>query len=132
MSAMSRERKEFLHGIFTTALEGGIGYWSQASAYRWSKAGDGNVDDLEKFVAIVAEWDDEKNDYLHGEKDLTINRAVIQKGLRLIGDRVVKVRDDIYKNVVAADRSNGEAGDIDSEIADCIVQAGLFGDIIYG
>lgn len=130
MAALSRERKEFLHCIFTTALEGGIGYWSQAATYRWSMAGDSNVDDLDGFIAIIGEFDESTGKYRH-DKPLTINRAVIQKGLARLADKDFKVRDDIRKTALAGSAMN-DAGDIDAEIADVIVQAGLFGEIIYG
>jgi hypothetical protein len=132
MPKLSPERKEFLHGVFTTALEGGIGYWSQASKYRWSQGDEAQTEDLDGFIAVVHPLNDDESGYV--KKGLTVNRAVIQRGLRLIGDRAEKctVRDDIYRNIVAADRSNGEQGDMDAECADCIVQAGLFGEIIYG
>lgn len=132
MAKLSQKRKEFLHGVFTTALEGGVGYWSQASTYRWSVNSDGKTEDLDGFIAVVHELNDDESGYK--KQGLTVNRAVIQKGIRRILDRAEKcgVRDDIYANIAAADRSNGDAGDIDSEVADCIVQAGLFGEIIYG
>jgi hypothetical protein len=31
----SKERADMLAGVITTALEGGVGYWSQASVYKW-------------------------------------------------------------------------------------------------
>jgi len=48
----TEERLEFLHGIFTTALEGGIGYWSVCDAYHWGdKAAAGNMaSDLTGFL----------------------------------------------------------------------------------
>lgn len=54
---LTDERKEFLHGIFTTALEGGIGYWSACSDYHWhhpASGGDGVlVADLDGFYAVI-------------------------------------------------------------------------------
>ena len=41
------------------------------------------------------------------------------------------VRDDIWQACVIADR-NPEESDIDADAADCIVQAGLYGHIIFG
>lgn len=59
-------RKSFLHSVFTTALEGGIGYWSEAGSYRWSKPenytkvidgvpfnGSHDVDDTDYFYATL-------------------------------------------------------------------------------
>lgn len=129
MPAISAERKQFLHDVFVTALEGGIGYWSQASKYHWSVDADGEQEDLDGFVAIIHEWDEDANDY--GSKKLTVNRQVIQSGIRALADKSFQVRDDIRKTVLAASAMN-DSGDIDAEIADVIVQAGLFGEVIYG
>lgn len=59
-------RKSFLHSVFTTALEGGIGYWSEAGTYRWSKPenytkvidgqafkGSHDVEDIDGFHAVL-------------------------------------------------------------------------------
>lgn len=53
-------RKRFYHYCFTTAMEGGIGYWAVASEYHWSQAGANSVtgvivppDDIDGFYATV-------------------------------------------------------------------------------
>jgi hypothetical protein len=134
MPKLSDERKEFLHSIFTTALEGGIGYWSQASTYHWMlpapKGQEWGADDLDGFYAIVHEWDEDEGDYAKN-KGHRIDRAVIQKGLNALIDGKARAREDIVKTIMLANREN-DAGDIDSEIADVIVQVGLFGEIVYG
>lgn len=70
------KRKAFLHYIFTTALEGGINYWSQTQEYYWQKqngcsgtstasgANDGPitpdyVDDIDGFYATIISNDEE-------------------------------------------------------------------------
>ena len=32
----SEERTQFLADVITIALEGGVGYWSEAHEYRWN------------------------------------------------------------------------------------------------
>lgn len=62
MSAKTKElRGEMLCDLFTTALEGGIGYWSSASAYHWSN--DDGTPDLDGFYAEIE--DDEADGKEH-------------------------------------------------------------------
>jgi hypothetical protein len=98
---MIEKRKEFLQDILVTAVEGGIGYWSQVVKYDWKNC-----------LAIV---------YAEGKK-YTINEAVIVTALHKIiaGNTVVKMDDEFTKTVFLADRNN-DGGDIDAVIADCII-----------
>jgi hypothetical protein len=66
---MSKDRKGFFHYLFTTALEGGIGYWSNCQEYHWSKPDESvamqirsgvewkntkvRIEDLDNFYAII-------------------------------------------------------------------------------
>ncbi|MFM1966787.1 MAG: hypothetical protein RL134_2512, partial [Actinomycetota bacterium] len=61
-----------LHDVFVTAMEGGIGYWSGCSSYRWSLDG-GEVDDLTGFRAVI-------HDHVMPGPAITINRDVILRG----------------------------------------------------
>jgi hypothetical protein len=60
-------RKKFFHALFITALEGGIGYWSCAEEYHWSKPenytkiidglpfhGSHQVENLDHFYARIS------------------------------------------------------------------------------
>ncbi len=139
MTTRSNERKTFLHDVFVTALEGGIGYWSQASAYHWS-AEDGSCD-LDGFYAEV--YDVEANDGVARR----IDADVIAHGISLISqakapyydpngfgtqcapvEYLGKYEADMIRN---ASHSN-DGGEIDSSLADVIVQVGLFGKVVYG
>lgn len=117
-------RPEALHGVFVTALEGGIGYWSTCTRYRWSRvAADGErVDDLDGFHAVIEE--DEAGE-VH-----RIDAEVIRRGLAYFaqtGDGYPHVRE-----AACALLAGDEDADYDAEVADCIVQAGLFGEVVYG
>lgn len=120
---LSRDRKQFLHDIFVTALEGGIGYWSQASKYRWSVC-DGHTEDLDNFVAVIHDTEDNRKKY-------TVDRAVIQRGLSKIASGTAKVHESYVKRIGQASREN-DFGNCDAGDADVIVQAGLFGEVVYG
>lgn len=150
-STLTTPRKEFLHSMFTTALEGGIGYWSACRTYHWSLNGDGTNEDLDGFHAVIEPsedewgvWDDERD-----RQALTINLDVMHTGaikfLRhchgLIDshgnpvpeDQQKPLDDDHYwRQWLVAEATNGADGDYDAEVADQVVQWGLFGHGVYG
>lgn len=132
VTLISKITDEDLFNIFVGALEGGIGYWSAASEYHWqAEFADGKREDLRGFFAVI-EFRDENNK-LRVRK---ITRATILKGLRLLatggcdwGGREMnpKMVAKFALAVLDLDAANLDAGDYDN-----IVQAGLFGDIIFG
>jgi len=129
MTTPTRERKQLLCDIFTTALEGGIGYWSAAEEYHWrldvpDETPFDESQDLDGFYAVIEDLED--------GKVYRIDADVIRMGIGYIADGIAQVRSDIRATVLLLDRTNGEEGDYDAETADCIVQAGLFGEVVYG
>jgi len=134
MAARSEERAEFLRDVITTAVEGGIGYWSQCSHYQWVNR-DGRVmvtvgerGERTDCYAVVHEVNDDESGYK--EEALEINVEVIARGLRLLLDKQL-VNSRMRNSIGQADREN-DAGYIDSDDADAIVQAGLLGEVRYG
>jgi hypothetical protein len=132
MASDKTSRDQFLHYLFTTALEGGIGYWSRCLTYRWS-VGDSSTDDLKGFEAVIIEEGEDGGD----EVKLTINRDVIAKGLRLLsegkatyGGKELSPRKRAF--YVGLSLTNGDGHDWDAWTADEVVQAGLFNDVRYG
>lgn len=144
MPKTNMARDEFYFSIFVTALEGGIGYWSKAEKYHWALDKDkrevtGN-EDLKGFYADVIdfvehddpeEWEDrEKTPRLH------IDRSVIVKGINALARGTAtwggQPLSDKGKARYAKLLADLEGGDVDSDLADNIVQAGLFGDVRYG
>jgi hypothetical protein len=125
----SEARQEFLLDVFVTAMEGGIGYWSACHEYHWEAEDPLLPGDLYGFYAKVREWDEENGEYT-GDL-LLINDAVIARGINLILKGEVKLNSEI-KDWIAKDSRLNECGMIDACAADCIVQAGLFGKIVYG
>ena len=114
--------KDTLHGLFTTALEGGIGYWSVCTQYRWSLP-DGE-DDLDGFFATVEETETDD------APTHRIDAACILRGLQFFAQK-----GEGYKHVRSVARAvllGDEDLDYDAGDADCIVQAGLFGEVVYG
>lgn len=157
---LSTERKKFLHMMFTAALEGGIGYWSECVSYRWRKPefadADGyseDYEDIDRFQAVIAPPREEgcwgaftdERDHLH----LSIDLEVMQRGAQrfllychgLVDSQGQPVppceqkplRDDHYwRQWLVQEATNGAEGDSDAEVADQIVQWGLFGKGVYG
>ena len=141
-------RNELFLGLFTTALEGGIGYWSQALSYHWCN--DGGTEDYEGFNALVVDTEEHEclstrrddagvlHAYCHEEgcdgKDvgLLINRDVIAKGYRL-------ATSPAWRNALAwsSDKpplviTEDTDWDYDAGDADMIVQLGLFDKVVFG
>lgn len=124
----SIERQQFLFDVFVTAMEGGIGYWSIASEYHWQNE---NKEDLEGFYALISDCEAEDDEDGEFPKDSRIDQDVIVKGINKIIKGEVKISDVIRQRIIEASRNN-DAGEIDANDADCIVQVGLLGELIFG
>lgn len=128
---MSTERDAAYHTIFVTALEGGVNYWATCSEYRWSKRspdGVGRVDDVLGFKAVIHDEEDP------GSPGLTVNRAVIAKGVGLfVKEYLTAVKMPYFQQAATCLRyGKWDDLDVDADIADVIVQFGLFGEVFYG
>jgi hypothetical protein len=142
MTTTITTRSQMFYDIFTTALEGGIGYWSKCSLYHNSLPSGGNPhaeghreymdEDIFGFKAIVHDFaDDESAD----EADWpvhTIDRDVIARGYRLAASAE-------WRNKLAWSSAkppliitSDTDWDYDAGDADMIVQLGLFNDVVYG
>jgi hypothetical protein len=123
MATRTIERTEYLADIIIGAVEGGIGYWSATSAYRHSG-------DPANTLAVVHEYDDASDTYTADRHEITPD--TIAHGITCIrrGD-LRNLSDGRRTAILAADRHN-DAGDLDSDLCDCIVQVALFGDVVYG
>jgi hypothetical protein len=136
---------EFLSEVLETAAEGGCAYWADVSADSTGNAeGPDGVRDFD--VSDYVEEDGE----VHGDEseDAPFYRAAsfivsqdpaqggtldlqgIADAIERIASGEVEVAPAIRAIIVAA-VENDEAADIDAEAADCIVQIGLFDEIVY-
>ena len=149
---LTEEHKAFLHGLFTTALEGGIGYWSACSKYRWSEDSEGLFSDINGFYAVIEPTEDNTWGIWEGNRDtqpLRIDLDVMARGARLMNWYVQGIVDGRGRQVpldqikpwpadhyhwqyVEAYTTLGQSGDYDAGTADMIVQFGLFGEVVYG
>jgi hypothetical protein len=114
--------------LFVTALEGGIGYWSECSEYK-PFVGDSDVENVKDFVAVIINTVEDDERYEGGEH--RIDRNVVARGYGLATS---KWRDQLNWSsskppVVVGPETDW---DFDASDADMIVQLGLFGDVVYG
>ena len=141
---------QFIGDILTTALEGGIGYWATCTEIERANPANDRVFDqvlspLTVYSAKVVdrEWfeftqtstpleiqearqDGDGPDF--DEKE--INHDTVVAGIKALLTGKVKIRADLLDQVTTSIAT--EDCDIDADAADCIVQAGLFGEVIYG
>ena len=136
------EDKELLKSLFVTAIEGGIDYWSRVTAYKHS---------IEDWFATIETDDISENANGLTDDDgmvlLRIDEDTILKGIKLFAKELE--RDDVQdwneesehaqmaRYSAALISSNGAVNLFDDygyDVigADCIVQMGLFGEVIYG
>jgi hypothetical protein len=117
------DRDKMLADLFTTAMEGGIGYWSQCSRYKWSV--DGTLDGQAKdFIAVIEDEDGE---------EYVIDRAVIAEGLvRAYTRRGMGQFDYHAVALKALYFGKVDEADYDSDTADMVLQYGLFDEVVYG
>jgi hypothetical protein len=129
MRPRSAERTEFLSGVLSTALEGGVGYWSVADAIE--RVGDYPNGDWEYASVTLTEngdgdnWCSQRDEECQGHQ---VDLDTIARGIAGLLGRDPRYRH--HKLLAEANREN-DACDIDSDIADDIVQYGIFGSLVY-
>lgn len=140
MSNRSPEREQFYADIISTAVEGGIGYWSQVSHYQWVKnwGGDqgklmvvcGDDDDYtdKGTMAVVHEYDPDTDDYAAEGMTLDTDKIAIAMG-RITGESGLIGK--YAANQITGALRDLDAGEIDSDLADVIVQVALLGEEVY-
>ena len=140
---ISPERAAVTATIITTALEGGIGYWSQCLQYQWRYPDLGASSDAAARAARHATGDDstawahalivDTDDEAGGESErIGITHAVIERALRRIrAGAATEIGAGRRSRILTAHFAN-DAAELDANDADAIVQLGLFGELIYG
>lgn len=116
--------------ILCNAFEGGqcgIGYWACADDVEH-----GSEDPLnELYYKSISIFDAECDEPEESEWRHKVDYDAIRRGLQLVLSPEFKVNDTI-RGYVQAGVVNNDAGNIDAEAADVIVQAACFGKLVYG
>jgi len=137
------ERDRAYLSIFITALEGGIGYWSSCTVYHWTTAtAEQNAldhEDVLGFHATIKDLDEEWfGDLLPETKkdertqQVRIDRSTIARGVGLFLKKDYRPDSYFGRAKAALQWGKWDELDVDADIADSIVQLGLFGEVVFG
>lgn len=136
----SAERIEFLTDVLTIAVDGGIGYWSQCSDYCYSSDDPAErgvtlyVADVDADDFIVPTEDDTVGSWGGGAlpaRRVRVTLDTIAHGVSVVTSGKTTVHDSYVEWIYAASMKN-DAGTLDADDADIIVQAGIFGGVLFG
>ena len=153
MTQMTEARKRFFNYMFTTAIEGGINSWAAVEEYQWWKPDQSGVEDLDNFYAILESSEDDwgiSRAYV-AEQDATmditetqslrVDLKVMERGWYQFMEKVlaaVKSEDPdapfsrrYLRQAVVQYLTDMEDGDSDADVADLVVQLGLFNEVVY-
>lgn len=134
---------EFLSHVLELAVEGGCSYWADANGESadGTQANEGVRDfDLTDYVEHDGDADD-SDAPLYASATFLASKDPAQGGtLDLQGvadaiERIVSGDAEVpegIREIISVAVEDGDASDIDTEAADCIVQIGLFDEIVYG
>lgn len=129
MSKRSEERQELLRDVAVCAVEGGINYWARVRRYKWSSVSPASLDHMLPFPVIEISPAEDPDDF----EPCKIGEQIIVKGLRMICSAEGKelINAENRKMILEANIDN-DASNIDADLADAIVQVGLFGKLVFG
>lgn len=134
--ARSRQCMEFLGDVITSAVEGGTGYWAQVSQYQYTIDGSvcvcvGKRDGREPRAILHELKENDPDPGTYEEAGHVVTPDVVWLGIKRVISDECKTRADLRETIRDAAREL-DAGMIDAEAADVIVQAALFGEVRYG
>ena len=113
---MQNERETFLDDVVTTAVESEqVNDWATIQSYKWRR--------VRVHATLTA--DDTDNPITH-----RVDAKVIAAGFDALRDPQVDVNPAMRGSMLAAE-VECDAGAIDANDADVLVQLGLFGQIVY-
>ncbi|HYC43385.1 MAG TPA: hypothetical protein VEB70_10410 [Noviherbaspirillum sp.] len=133
---------DFLSHVLETAVEGGCSYWADVSAD--SAGDDAGSDGARDFD--VGDYVEDPEAGGEGERFYTSASFLVSgdasqggtldlQGLADAIERIAHGEVEVppaIRAIILAAVQEGEPADIDAEAADCIVQIGLFDEIVYG
>lgn len=123
MSKRSPEREQFLADVLVSIVEdGGYNGWRRVrrDTYQYEPP-------AEARASILCLGDGRPEEY--SEHEVTID--TVAAGIAKLQGGEIQINSELLGWILAGSAKN-DAGDIDAEAADCILQAALFGELIYG
>lgn len=114
---------EFLSDILITAFDGSCGgswYWATPAMDSWLK-----TDDLLDSMGSRLWW----SVYIAEREDSSGNQWTVTRGSVLLG--IQRAIEEAYPGVAQA-VIEGDAGQVDADLADVIIQYAVFGKLVYG
>ena len=128
----------FLDDVICTAVEGGIGYWSQVEKYKWDNmAGPGFT--FADIIDIAEDYDEDEDGETTSEPPprYKVDNETIHRALTLLGMANGGMLDTMYvsesfRSDIIQAMMEKDTGEIDANMADSLVQIGLFGRVKYG
>lgn len=119
---------DFLSSVLITAFDGNYGgcwYWCSPYGDDWLKTDD------DDWTNVQIALDEETGiPVVDSHSHFNADHLVVRNGIQMImsGDLI----DDSIKAYVVAGVLEDDAGNIDSIAADCIIQVGIFGKVVFG
>ena len=127
------ERSAFLSDIIITAAEGGVNYWAAVTKYdhgynKSDKLGDCGLEPERSRTASMCVQDAEDD----SEPPMLVTVKTLRKAFALVmsSKDIAHVGGDWRKRMVA-EYWGKDAGELDADDADSLVQIGLFGEVRY-
>lgn len=125
MGKRKPERTDFLANVLVTAVEGGSNYWAEFSDYKWREdIIRRNMTDASVTCTVL-----DNRGYPDPKQVHKVTLNTIAKGIKVC--KGLKLNQTIKASILLAD-ADPENADIDGDAADCILQAALFGEIVFG
>lgn len=133
---------EFLSQVLETAVEGACSYWADVSAESsGTGAGADGARDFDVSDYVDDESDTDDDDVFCTKASFLVSKDPTQGGtldLQGVADAIERIAANevdvppAIREIILSAVQDGDASDIDAEAADCIVQIGLFDEIVYG
>jgi len=114
---MTTTLTETFHDEFVTAIEGGIGYWSEVVWYDW---------DRDDWFAVIED--------IEGDQYRITEDTMLLGFVRLAESEGTDEVRCAARNLLDSQGGDTEAWEVvqDADTADTVVQFALFGELVYG
>ena len=119
----SQERENYLAGILTTMVETGYG-WFEFKNYKWGSENGPATFGNEEYASVEARDTGEMRVAAGDEEFVEVTTNTVARGMSLLKSGKVHVGSHVIAQI--------HDEDIDSDGADCILQAAILGEIVYG